>query len=87
MLQIRCPFCGTRDEVEFECGGAAHVVRPSPSATDVEWSNYLYVSPNTIGEHRERWYHGYGCGQWFNVIRNTVSHEIVVTYEMGGEPR
>ena len=87
MLQIRCPYCGTRDEVEFEWGGAAHVVRPSPSASDAEWSDYLYGNSNTKGDYSERWFHGYGCGQWFNAIRNTVTHEIGETYEMGGEPR
>ena len=25
---------------------------------------------------RERWRHTYGCGRWFNLVRNTVTHEI-----------
>ena len=28
MLIITCPFCGPRDEVEFACGGEAHIARP-----------------------------------------------------------
>ena len=30
MLIITCPFCGPRDEVEFACGGEAHITRPLP---------------------------------------------------------
>jgi sarcosine oxidase subunit delta len=36
-----------------------------------------------MGEHAERWCHSFGCGQWFNVLRDTVTHEIVTTYGMG----
>ena len=27
--------------------------------------------------------HRYGCGRWFNVARDTVTHEIHAVYEMG----
>ena len=38
------------------------------------------------GRLAERWCHSHGCGQWFNVLRDTVTHEIVSVYRMG-EPR
>jgi heterotetrameric sarcosine oxidase delta subunit len=36
--------------------------------------------------HYERWVHSYGCRQWFNVARDTVTHEITEVYKMGEQP-
>ena len=83
MLQLSCPHCGTRDEVEFHCGGDAHVIRPGPEVSDTEWSDYLFNQENPRGVHYERWCHVFGCGQWFNVARNTFTHEIYSVYHMG----
>lgn len=84
MLQIDCPWCGTRSEEEFTCGGQAHVVRPENpgQVSDQEWADYLYQRLNTKGLHFERWRHTYGCGQWFNLARDTVTHEIKAVYRM-----
>ena len=30
----------------------------------------------------ERWRHTFGCRQWFNVARDTVSHRILAIYRM-----
>jgi sarcosine oxidase subunit delta len=62
------------------------VSRPPPSASDLVWSAYLYLRENPKGVHYERWCHSYGCGRWFNVARDTLSHEIRAVYLMG-EPR
>ncbi|MCY4229976.1 MAG: sarcosine oxidase subunit delta [Alphaproteobacteria bacterium] len=35
------------------------------------------------GVHAERWIHAQGCRRWFNVLRHTVSHEVVAVYPMG----
>jgi sarcosine oxidase, subunit delta len=83
MLRIECPYCGLRDEPEFSFGGASHLSRPAPGAGDGEWADYLFFQPNQQGEHGERWCHSFGCGQWFNVLRDTVTHEIRATYPMG----
>ena len=83
MLRINCPWCGTRDELEFSCGGEAHVTRPMIDADDAAWSDYLFFKENTKGIHYEQWLHKYGCGRWFNVARDTVTHEIYAVYEMG----
>lgn len=86
MFEIHCPWCGARDEREFTYGGEAHVARPDPAtASDVAWSDYLYMRDNLKGFYRERWRHGAGCGQWFNTLRHTVSHEIAAVYRMGEE--
>lgn len=82
MLRIPCPFCGDRDESEFAFGGQAHLVRPEPAqeVSDREWAEYLFFRDNPKGVHLERWQHNYGCRQWFNVARDTVSHEIVTVH-------
>ena len=87
MLQIPCPYCGVRDEPEFSFGGPSHVTRPELTSSDAEWTSYLYNRNNPKGVHYERSLHSYGCGRWFNVARNTVSHEILAVYRMGeGKP-
>ncbi len=83
MLRIPCPYCGTRDEREFRFGGESHVERPGPEVSDAEWADYLFNRENPKGLHYERWCHTYGCSQWFNVVRDTVTHEIHAVYNMG----
>jgi sarcosine oxidase, subunit delta len=82
MMQIRCFYCGPRDENEFTCGGASHIVRPPLTATDAEWGDYLFFRDNPKGIHLERWRHLHGCGRWFNLARHTVTHEILSVYAM-----
>ncbi len=88
MLYIACPWCGPRDEIEFRYGGEAHIVRPAdPDAlSDAEWADYLFMRSNAKGRFRERWVHAHGCRRWFNVVRDTVSHEILAVYKMGESP-
>jgi sarcosine oxidase, subunit delta len=82
MLEIPCPWCGPRDEPEFAYGGQAHVQRPGIEVDDATWARYLFVRDNPRGVQRERWCHTAGCAQWFNVARDTVSHEIVAVYRI-----
>ena len=82
MLLISCPFCGERGEAEFAWGGEP-VARPSFSATDAEWGDYLYNRTNVKGRIRELWRHAGGCGQWFVMERDTVTHEIFGTVRVG----
>lgn len=84
MLTIDCPWCGPRTEVEYRCGGESHIVRPGPhtEVSDREWAEYLYYRRNPKGIEFERWVHQHGCGQWFNVARDTVNHEILAIYQM-----
>jgi sarcosine oxidase, subunit delta len=78
MLLIPCPFCGPREEVEFRYGGEAGIVRPKdPDAlSDAEWAEYLFFRDNPKGRLGERWVHAHGCGRWFTLVRDTVTHEI-----------
>ncbi len=82
MMLIPCIYCGPRDESEFVCGGTSHIARPALSADDATWGEYLFFRDNPKGLHRERWRHSFGCGQWFNLVRDTVTHEIVRVYAM-----
>jgi heterotetrameric sarcosine oxidase delta subunit len=88
MLLIPCPFCGPRNDVEFTPGGEAHIVRPADpqGASDREWGEYLYFRKNVKGMQLERWFHAYGCRRWFNVARDSMSHEIAAVYPMGEPP-
>ena len=85
MVLIDCPICGPRAEIEYRCGGEAHVERPGPhgEVSDEAWADYLFYRQNPKGEHAERWLHAAGCGRWFNVVRDTVTHRIVAAYPMG----
>ncbi len=77
MLLIPCPWCGPRNETEFRPGGEAGVRRPAPAeASDVQWADYLFMRDNPRGLVRERWFHACGCRRWFNIERDTVTHEI-----------
>jgi heterotetrameric sarcosine oxidase delta subunit len=82
MMLIDCPWCGPRSQEEFICGGQAHITRPEEPQTvsDSDWARYQFVRANPRGLHAERWLHLYGCGQWFHVLRDTVSHEIHGVY-------
>ncbi|MFE5581252.1 sarcosine oxidase subunit delta [Kitasatospora sp. NPDC056531] len=85
MLLIACPWCGERDETEFHYGGQAHVACPAdPEAlSDTEWAEYVFVRDNPKGPFAERWSHAAGCRRWFNVIRHTVTHDILAVYPAG----
>jgi sarcosine oxidase subunit delta len=84
MLHIPCPWCGKRAESEFRFGGESHVERPEPPsvADDARWADYLFYRDNRKGMQAERWLHRFGCGRWFNMVRSSVSHEILAVYGM-----
>jgi sarcosine oxidase, subunit delta len=85
MLLINCPHCGERPEIEFHCGGEAHIARPLDPASldDKQWAEFLFYRTNAKGVMAERWNHTHGCQRWFNALRHTVSDKILVTYRMG----
>jgi sarcosine oxidase, subunit delta len=86
MMQIPCIHCGPRDESEFACGGTSHMARPALAESDQAWGEYLFFRDNPKGLHVERWRHAQGCGQWFNLVRNTVTHEILSVYSITDPP-
>jgi heterotetrameric sarcosine oxidase delta subunit len=76
MLQLECPWCGVRDEEEFRYGGEADIERPSAASDDARWGDYLFMRANSKGCQRERWLHAYGCNRWFELVRDTVTHDV-----------
>jgi sarcosine oxidase subunit delta len=88
MLLIPCPHCGPRPEIEFRCGGEAHIARPAAPADvgDADWASYLFYRTNPKDVYAERWLHAHGCQRWFNALRDTASDRVIATYAMG-EPR
>ena len=76
MLRIPCPWCGTRDEIEFRYRGDASVVRPGPEAPLADFTAYVYGRANPLGWHLEWWLHTGGCRKLLKVERHTLSHEI-----------
>lgn len=87
-MQIKCPWCGPRDQSEFTCGGEAHIQRPKDPAgqDDRAWADYLFARQNPAGRHHERWLHQPGCGQWFHLTRDTRTHKIERVYKMDELP-
>jgi sarcosine oxidase subunit delta len=88
MLRIACPWCGPRDEIEFSCGGEAHICLP-PDQRQLDaaaWADYLFMRTNPKGLFRERWVHTHGCRRWFNVLRDTSTERILAVYRVGDPP-
>lgn len=86
MLLITCPYCGPRPEIEFRNMGEAHIMRPTPEATDQDMAEFLYLRANPKGLIAERWRHVQGCARIFNAVRHTVTDKFVTTYKVG-EPK
>jgi heterotetrameric sarcosine oxidase delta subunit len=62
-------------------------VRPPHNCSDTAWTDYLFIRDNPSGVHLERWCHTHGCARWFNMARNTVTHQILSVYSMlDGKP-
>jgi heterotetrameric sarcosine oxidase delta subunit len=76
MQMFPCPWCGPRIDAEFRYAGDAGNPRPPRSASDREWADYLHFRRNAKGAARELWIHTSGCGRWFELQRDTVTHEI-----------
>jgi heterotetrameric sarcosine oxidase delta subunit len=78
MLKIPCPFCGDRNESEFIHGGPLKSRRPDDASPidERDWVEYLTVPQNPIGPVQERWWHVRGCGSWFTLTRDTLTHAL-----------
>jgi heterotetrameric sarcosine oxidase delta subunit len=76
MLQIKCPHCGVRDEVEFRYRGDATVVRPSADASIDAFAAYVFERANPAGWQVEWWQHTHGCRAVLKVVRHALTHEI-----------
>lgn len=76
MHRIECPWCGRRDESEFQYQGDATRPRPAAGAPADAFVEHVYFRENPKGWHTEYWHHVGGCRQVLVVERNTVTHEV-----------
>jgi len=85
MLLISCPHCGARNESEFHNGGPSRSPRPDDpdSVGDAQWVDYLTVPNNPMGPVDEKWWHVRGCGAWFTLRRDTVTHQFLDKVDHG----
>ncbi|GGA56005.1 sarcosine oxidase subunit delta [Sphingomonas psychrolutea] len=76
MMQIDCPYCGPRAQVEFayERTLDSIVTLDMPAEEAV---SRLYARANPRGLDDELWRHSFGCRQWLVLRRHRVSHAIV----------
>ncbi len=76
MHQFNCPYCGARDQSEFTYG---REVAPVPALADSQaaWTRFVFERDNPAGPHREWWHHNHGCRQWLEIVRDTVTHEVL----------
>lgn len=63
------------------CGGEADRRRPAEPEHESEedWADYLYNSTNAKGRVHEWWWHQHGCAKWFQIERDTVTHQVFPT--------
>ena len=87
MLLISCPWCGPRNQIEFTYGGDETIKRPALDAPESAWVQYVYLRDNPCGAHDELWLHSAGCRSWFKVRRDTRTHDILASAEIGEELR
>jgi heterotetrameric sarcosine oxidase delta subunit len=81
MLQIDCPNCGPRAQVEFAyertLDSIVHL-----AVSPAEAMATLYRRANPRGWSDELWHHRFGCRRWLVVRRNTATHEIASVAEV-----
>jgi sarcosine oxidase subunit delta len=77
-MQLSCPFCGQRDEIEFFYAAEAGKLRPAPAAqaSPEQWAGSLYFQNNPKGPSREVWVH-LTCGEYFTLTRDTITNAVV----------
>lgn len=85
MMQIHCPHCGARAQIEFSyIRSMDSIVALDDAPSDA--MNRLYTRANPKGWSDELWRHSLGCRQWLVIRRHSVSHAIesVAAYRREG---
>ena len=81
MIQLDCPICGKRNQLEFRYGGEYNPRPEKPlEVSDAEWIDFVYMRDNRWGVQKEWWYHRAGCATWFLAERHTRSNVVDKTY-------
>ena len=82
MKILTCPMYGPRNVSEFVCYGPLRDPVDPVEASDEQWSHALFFLDNTAGVIREWWRHT-PSNYFFIAERNTVTDEILATYDPG----
>lgn len=83
MHRIQCPWCGVRDEAEYQYWGDASVAPANLEGEADSAFAAVYVRTNPKGWHTEWWHHVGGCRRFVKVVRNTLTHEIAAVGRPG----
>ena len=78
MKILECPLNGPRNISEFVWGGEVKAMPDPATASDAEWTAYLFLESNIAGEVHEWWLHAPTI-YWFIEKRNTMSDEVLET--------
>ena len=84
MLQIDCPHCGPRAQVEFTYERTLDSV-VQPDADPSEAMARLFARANPRGLDEEVWRHTFGCRAWLVMTRHRVTHAIEAISAVGPE--
>lgn len=82
MKIMPCPLNGPRNIREFVYGGELKSMPDIACCSDKEWADYVFHSENRAGVVTEWWMHS-ASAYWFLVERNTVTDEILRTFDPG----
>ena len=83
-MQINCPHCGPRAQIEFTYERTVDSV-VAIDATPNEAMESLYKRSNPRGIDDEIWRHTFGCRAWMVLCRNRVTHVIESVQAVGPE--
>ncbi len=78
MKILNCPLNGPRNISEFVWGGEVKAMPDPATASDADWTAYLFLEDNIAGEITEWWLHA-PTNYWFIARRNTITDEIIET--------
>ncbi|MEM7084126.1 MAG: sarcosine oxidase subunit delta [Pseudomonadota bacterium] len=80
MKRMKCPLNGERNIAEFIYGGECHDMPNPESSSSATWAEYVFFHENKAGIVLEWWCHA-PTSYWFLAERNTLTDEIVRTFE------
>jgi sarcosine oxidase subunit delta len=87
MKLMTCPLNGPRQISEFAYGGELRDVPDPSTASDAEWTDYVFNRNSLPAVKREWWCHT-PSGVWFIAERDTLTDTILRTYlYQAGAPR
>ena len=84
MMQVNCPHCGPRAQVEFTYERTVDSVVPIEVTPD-EAMKRLFTRENPRGVDDEIWRHTFGCRAWMILHRNRLTHAIENVRAVGPE--